>query len=96
LRLRLQGCFPGVQLPEFQALTEQVPSGSFINSIVLVGSDGQQLMKTSMLQGIPLSAANVPAQARQAMETGLPVLSDLATGDAIKVPLASIAVPVTD
>jgi len=83
-----------VDLINFQAQAEQVIGDSFIHSIVLLASDGRQLMNTSVRQGLPLPEVQALAQVRQVMETGLPAISNLAVGADIKLPLASIAVPV--
>jgi signal transduction histidine kinase/CheY-like chemotaxis protein len=69
---------------------------AFGSWVIVYGRDGAQLLNTSLMPGAPLPDGDAdPARGRAlAVETGQPLVSDLATGRVAARPVAMVYVPV--
>jgi len=78
----------------FHAQAGELLRLGFINNIVLIDASGQQLVNTIIPFGEALPNTNVMAMTERIFKTGMPEVSDLRVGAALKKPVVSVAVPV--
>ena len=95
--LRLLATSPSLKNQDFSAFHTQATRAltySSINNIVLIATDGQQLVNTAMPFGQPLPKTGVAAMVDRVFASSQPEVSDLVVGPLLKRPLINVAIPV--